>query len=241
MRFQSALLSPKTTIACGRVDRKLSAYVDGALSHADRREMAVHLRECHRCSTRYEELSNTRGALKRIPPASPPGELTARLRILALRQASIRRDALHGRGVAALAWEGIKMRTENLMRPLAIPFAGGLVSAMVLLSMLVPSYPVVAARTTANDVPTVLYQEPTVKSMAPFGFSDDEVLVEVIVDDQGQVVDYSLPHGKVNRELRREIENTLLFARFTPALSFGQPTTGRIRLSFRRSRIDVKG
>jgi len=241
MKIQSALMSPRSTFACWRVGRRLSAYVDGVLAHADRREAAVHVRECRTCSRRYEELSRTRLLVKRLPAVPPPDHLSATLRIMAQRQAAIRQDQIRSRGVFDFAWEGLKMRAANTMRPLAIPFAGGLVSAMVLFSMMVPTYPGNVARITANDVPTAFYQEPTVKSMAPFGLSNDEVLVEVIIDDQGQVVDYSLPHGKVNAELRREIENSLLFARFTPALTFGQPTTGRIRLSFRRSYIDVKG
>jgi hypothetical protein len=65
--------------------------------------------------------------------------------------------------------------------------------------------------------------------------------VEVVINEEGRVVDYTLPAVPANSSLRREIENNLLFVRFTPAMSFGQPTTGRLRLSFRRSQIDVKG
>ena len=45
----------------------------------------------------------------------------------------------------------------------------------------------------------------------------------------------------INEALRREIENNLLFARFTPAMAFGQPKQGKLLVSFRRSHIDVKG
>jgi len=125
------------------------------------------------------------------------------------------------------------------MQPLAIPLAGGLTSSLMLFAMLAPSYPGVA-RASVDDVPTAFYQEPSVKSIAPFGLSNDEVTVELTLDETGQVIDYYLP-DKASEELRREVENTLLFARFTPALAFGQPTTGRLRISFRRSHIDVKG
>lgn len=241
MRLLTALFSPRISPACWRVGSRLSAYVDGALAHAARREVSVHLRECRKCALRYEELSRTRDLMKKLPSMAPPPQLSARLRAMASKEAAHRRTAAHQESMAQFAMEGMKLRMSNLMRPLALPFAGGLVSAMVLFSMLVPSFPAGAARNMSNDVPTAFYQEPSVKSVAPFGISDDEIVVEVMLDDQGQVIGYNLPQGKVNAEIRSEIENTLLFARFTPALSFGQPMAGKLLLSFRRSRIDVKG
>lgn len=227
---------------CTRFSPMLSAYVDGVLANADRRAVSIHLRECVRCKEQYDQLEQGRSLLRRLPPRMPPEELSTRLRGIAMRESAARREKLAGRNPVRFAWQAIQVRAENLMRPLALPFAGGMVSAMVLFSMLAPAYPVVAGRALAEeDVPIALYQEPTVKSVAPFAFAEEEFLVEVTIDEQGQVIDYKLPRGTESEELKREIENTLLFARFTPALAFGQPTAGKIRLSFRRSCIDVKG
>ncbi|MBL8178480.1 MAG: zf-HC2 domain-containing protein [Bryobacterales bacterium] len=237
MEFSLAFLSSKP---CARVTRSLSAYVDGALPNAERREASIHIRECSRCGEQVEQLRQARNLVRRLPARTPPIQLTAKLRQLAAAESADARSRAKVNPVR-FAWQAIQIRMENLMRPLAIPFAGGMVSAMVLFSMLVPTYPVVAARTVLEDVPTALYQEPTVKSVAPFAFADQEFVVEVTIDEQGQVIDYKLPRGTESEELKREIENTLLFARFTPALAFGQPTAGKVRLSFRRSFIDVKG
>jgi hypothetical protein len=129
------------------------------------------------------------------------------------------------------------------MRPLALPFAGGLASAVVLFSMLVPTFTVHAVQ--GMDVPTApLYTEATLKNLMPLGTSVTEVVVDVVVDEQGRMVDYSFPSGQgwtKNSALRREVENMLLFAEFTPATSFGQPTMCRMRLSILRRGIDVKG
>ncbi len=226
--------------ACRRTENQISAYADGALANAERREVAVHLRECERCARSYDQLARTRLMVKSLPGKVPPAHLTASLHLLARRELSARTSAQKRRYAIDFAWSAWKLRLENLMRPLAIPFAGGLVSALVLFSMLVPSYPVIA-RATENDVPTAFYQEPTLKSWSPFGISNDLVVVDVCLDEQGQVIDYSLPLEAPTPALRSQIENTLLFARFNPALSFGQPTLGKIRLTFRRSQIDVKG
>jgi hypothetical protein len=215
--------------------------MDGALSIAERREMNIHLRDCPKCSSDYEMLSLARNAVKRLPMQTPPADLDARLHLIAMRESARRTGELAGRTPLGFAWEAMRIRIENVMRPLAIPFAGGLVSTLVLFSMLAPTYPRKAARSLQQDVPTVFYQEPTVKSVAPFAFSEEDFLIEVTLDETGQVIGYTFPEGQVDPVLRREIESTLLFARFTPALAFGQPTAGKIRLSFRRAFIDVKG
>ncbi|MBL8217572.1 MAG: zf-HC2 domain-containing protein [Bryobacterales bacterium] len=225
---------------CGDVRASLSAYADDRLPTGERKTVAVHLRECRLCALRFDELQRTRGMVRSLHGAkTPPADLAARLKVMAVREAAGRRDAVRKESAIAFAWSGLQQRVRNSMQPLALPFAGGLVSAMVLFSMLLPTFPVVA-RTTPHDVPLGFYQEPTVVSVAPFGFANDEIIVEVTLDDQGQVIDCRLP-DTASAEMRREIENTLLFSRFTPALAFGQPTTARLRLTFRRSHIDVKG
>lgn len=127
------------------------------------------------------------------------------------------------------------------MRPLAIPLAGGLASAVFLFGMVVPNVATYQSF-TGNDVPTALYTEATVKSTGPFTFGDDDIIVELTVDEQGRMVDYSFP-SKVSEdpELLRIIENNLLFTTFTPATTFGQPTAGKVRVSFSKSHIEVKG
>src|SRR6185295_18298484 len=130
------------------------------------------------------------------------------------------------------------------LRPLALPLAGGICSAVVLLSAwLVPTYPVVRGNDRA-DIPTVLSTEVTVKETAPIGTANDGVVVDVSVDDQGRMVDYTIVSGLdglKNVQMRRSLENALLFIVFTPATAFGQPMAGKLRLQFGSSRIDVKG
>jgi hypothetical protein len=127
------------------------------------------------------------------------------------------------------------------MRPLAVPAAGGFASAVLLFGMLAPSLATRAATPTA-DIPTALVTEASVKSYLPLGF-DEDLAVEITVDDQGRMVDYSVAKGHLRNspDLRRHIEQRLLFTEFTPATTFGQPTSGKLRLLFRASRVDVRG
>jgi hypothetical protein len=169
------------------------------------------------------------------PRMSPPG-LTTSLRVLASRE---RQRLVSGAG----RLDRLRLCFDNLMRPLALPFAGGVFAAIVLFGMcMLPNYPVLGRN--AIDVPTMLTTQATVKLTGPVGAAGSDVIVDVTVDGQGRMVDFTIVSGGnvVDREaLRRNIENLLLFTEFTPATSFGQPTSSRMRLSLRPSSIDVKG
>jgi len=78
----------------------------------------------------------------------------------------------------------------------------------------------------------------TVDTLPPFGFSGDNVVVQVMLDDQGSVVDYKLPDN-VSSKLRNDIANMILFTKFEPATAYGVPIATTVMVSFRR--IDVKG
>jgi len=69
-------------------------------------------------------------------------------------------------------------------------------------------------------------------------------MVDVLVDGEGRMLDYSILDGQqwtLDAAARRSIENTLLLTRFTPATMFGQPASGKLRISLRRSHVDVIG
>ena len=132
---------------------------------------------------------------------------------------------------------------DNVVGSVALPAAGGVCSTLVLFSMfVVPSYPLLTRGDT--DVPTILNTPVAVKSMAPFSVGDTDVVVDVVVDEQGRMMDYAIVAGAsvlANTQTRRRLENALVFSNFTPATSFGRPMMSKMRLWFHSSRIDVKG
>jgi len=175
--------------------------------------------------------------LSNLPAAAPPPHLAAALRVLASRE---RADKLARRNLPAYLGNRLRLFADNLMRPLALPFAGGMVSALALFSMLVPS---IASHVSAgDDVPIpFFYTDPQVKEQAPYEFSyAADVTVEVVVDGQGRAVDYTLPEGaSASEQLRRKIMTNLLFTQFTPATAYGRPTMGRMFLSFTHTKFEV--
>jgi hypothetical protein len=178
-------------------------------------------------------------ALRSLPRRLPPVGLTSSLRVTASRE----RNRIANRGIASR--DRLRLFAHNLMRPLALPFAGGVFSTVVLFSMwLVPTYPVRGS--IALDAPTMLTTEATVKRTGPVSASASggEIIVDVMIDGQGRMVDYTIVSGHShlsNEALRRNIENILIFTEFTPATAFGQPMSGKMRLQLGSSHIDVKG
>jgi hypothetical protein len=227
-------------MTCRNVQNSLSAHLDGCLSPEERRDVIEHLSGCAECETRFAEFVQVREAVGKLPVIAPPAHLTGMLRVLASQECSRRLVRNHPFRHVAVRFH---LWVDNLMRPLALPFAGGLLSAILLFSMLVPNFSF--HRVTGNDVPIAGFTDPTVKVLDPFDLpaADDQYVFEVLVDGQGRMIDYSIVGGPSlvkNSELRRQLENKLLFTGFTPATAFGQPTYGRIYISFSRTLVNVK-
>jgi hypothetical protein len=182
-------------------------------------------------------------SLRSLSVKVPPAQLRTSLRVIASRE---RQRRMEHRNFATMwrTWrENARLFVDNVVLSLALPFAGGVFSTVVLFSMfVVPAYPLLSNSDT--DVPTVLNTPVAVKSIAPFSVGDTDVVVDVTVDEQGRMLDYAIVSGAsvlANPQMRRRLENALVFSNFTPATTFGQPMISKMRLWFHSSRIDVRG
>jgi hypothetical protein len=223
---------------CWSVKERVSAYLDGAISAEERSLLKGHLNDCRACALESERHSQLRAKLRSLPKRMPPAELTTRLRVVASK---VRMESF------ASPWSRWRDRVElslrNLMRPLALPAVGGLCSAVFLFSTLVPTFKSAFLLSESGDIPTTLTTEPMLKCTAPIAFGDRDAVVDLRLDDQGQIVNVTIVSapGEQNDALRRHIENHLLFTEFWPATTFGRGVAGTIRISFRNNRIDVRG
>jgi hypothetical protein len=168
--------------------------------------------------------------LRRLSGVPVPPALAARLQVAAsyerARLLTRRNIGIWTRHMAGRC----RLMIDNLMRPVALPFAGGLLSALVLFSMLVPT--LVFERSVRNDVPiTFLFTGASLEEITPFALSEHETVLELTIDERGRVTDYSVRRGV----LTPDMVNVLLFSRFTPATAFGQPTWGKFKVTFRRT------
>jgi len=190
----------------------------------------------------HHPIDRQRAGLGELPKYTPPVRLRDRLRVLASQESLRCRRRMSLETLFAHWRERFLLLFHNLMRPFAVPVAGGLLSAMVLFGLLAPQFAM--QRTLAGDVPTGLTTMATLESSMSFDMFDEDIVVDVVIDGQGRVIDYAIPRGEIwasDPALVRSIEMTLLYTKFTPATLFGMPASGRTRITLRRSHVEVRG
>src|ERR1700676_2077824 len=113
---------------CLTVRRKAAAYADNAMSEEERREMRQHMQDCQICARESERYQRIREALRSLPRRIPPYDLTVLLRAAA---SQVRMQTASGASAWTRARDRFQLTLSNLMRPLALPLAGGLCAALV--------------------------------------------------------------------------------------------------------------
>lgn len=233
---------------CEFSQARLSALMDRALPPDEMSRARHHVDGCPACSRALDELIEGRSAVRGLWARRVPCDLTTRLLVAASQHCEITRRWASWKGFSAFVQDRASLSFNNLMRPFAIPFAGGLMTASLVFAFFVSHYPMADRSIMRDDVPTPLYTEAELKNMGTMSFAEEELMVNVVIDGQGRVVQYTfegptpgVAPGVKDIAMRREIEHTLLFTEFKPATAFGQPVSGRLRILFRRGHIDVKG
>ena len=224
---------------CDKVRKKLSLVLGRSLGALD--GVSEHLAQCPECSDYARDMALLHRELRSLPMRTPPARLVTQLQVVASRE-HLRRISRGTLTALVHFWAAeLEFFFDNLMRPFAVPFAGGLLSALFLFTMLAPGLP--TPHRTRNDVllsGLFAQTQATFNAIPPFSFSEDDLVVQVTLDKDGSVIDYSIPNN-VNAKLRNDIANMILFTNFQPATEFGMPIAGKVFVSFRRDKIVVKG
>jgi len=238
---------------CTTVRTKLAGYLDDALTGAarvqERIQVREHLDDCSVCRAELQRFRRLSVMLSRVPKNDPPIDLAVRIKV-AVAQAQ-------PRPTWSSRWQKIRDRAEilldNVFRPLTVPATGGFLSAalifVLVFQMIAPGITVGAVE---NDVPINLMHPAELISLSDYpqawapenhdtAFSlPHGLLLDVTVDAQGHMVDYQILEGPDSTDLRHQLDQMLLFSRFSPMLSFGRPTSGgHVVLSF--SAVRVRG
>jgi hypothetical protein len=187
-----------------------------------------------------EDIQTMLPMLREMPVARVPARLVTQLQVMASRERARRQAQPTFSAAMRSWWENTRLTIDNLMRPLALPAAGGLASAVFLFGMLMPT--LVFQHQFPNDVPSGLYRQSlaSMDNLAAVDYNHQEdFVVELNIDERGSVVGYAFPYGAPNQKLCNDIANMILFTKFTPATEFGQPAPGKVLVSFRR--FNIKG
>jgi len=229
---------------CHQAQHYLAGYMDGAVLARDRVHLRRHLDSCGNCRRELERYRLLAGHLAKVEPVVAPRDLAMRIRV----QVSRKRSWWAG---ARDFWARTRLISQNILKPLAFPATGGVLTAIAVFlfvtqGMLV-GLPVSAG---ADDLPLNLVQPAKLESLAPFPIADigetdghasaGALLLEATLDAHGQVVYYKILSGPTNPAVQHQIDQILLFSRFRPQSEFGRPMGGgRVLLNF--SEVRVRG
>jgi hypothetical protein len=238
---------------CITVRNKLAGYLDDAVTGAapvqERAHIREHLESCAQCREELQRYRKLSMLLSRVPRNLPPADLAVRIRVAAAQ--SFPTQDLPGR------WQRIRDRAEllldNVFRPLTVPATGGFFSAIlvfvIVLQLIVPG---ITVRAVPNDVPLNILRPAELITLSdyPSSWAPEQhdlelslphgLLIDVTVDQHGQMVAYQILSGPRSVDLRHQLDQMLLFSRFRPMMSFGRPTSGgHVILSF--SAVRVRG
>jgi hypothetical protein len=204
---------------------------DSRLCEPERAAVVQHVAGCTDCGRYERELRFVSLALRETAQKRAPVDLTYRLRVLASHE---RVRMLAGSNW----WSSLRFRLKQILRPLLVPAAGGIFASLLAFAILVPNFTVHAS--TANDVPVGLYTQVSILTPSPFAFNGQDIMVELSIDENGAVSDYSIPGGKLSKDEMRDVGNFLLFTSFKAATAFWQPVASKMLLNINICHIDVR-
>ncbi len=220
---------------CAVAKKLMSCYVDGCVSRNQLAQMNEHVQTCPQCAAGFASMQRTQSLVASLGRKAAPPELALKLRVaLSQEMANTRRSR----------WEMLRVRWDNAFNAIMVPATAGLVTTIIMFGVLISFLYYPAQVRAANDVPTVLYTPAQLRS-TPFEMtvgvsSAESLVVEAYVGPDGRVQDYRILSAPEDAEaILPQLKNMLIFTTFQPATAFGQPTSGRVILTF--SKVQVKG
>ena len=238
---------------CHTVRTKLAGYFDDVVTGGARVEERVqirqHLEGCGVCRQELERFRKLAVMLSRVPKNIPSADLAVRIKVAAAQAQRSQDWPSRMRRMKDRA----EILLDNVFRPLTVPATGGFLSAILVFVLVLQTIvPGTTLRAVQNDVALNLMRPAELVSLSdyPQAWAPEQqdlelslphgLLIDVTVDSHGQMTDYQILSGPTNPELRRHLDQLLLFSRFSPMLSFGRPTAGGpVVLSF--SAVRVRG
>ena len=228
-------------MSCENAQERISLLLDGRLPAAERENVLTHADICRECGSTLASLEGQRAILRKMAQVPVPHELAARLSVMASHERERQLARVNIRERLRRTAANIDLVFENLMRPVALPVTGGLLSTLLLFGLMMPSLsfshqsggydfstapqgslvanPWDLVDDDARDFPRIFASPDQTKS-------DYVNIVNLTIDESGRVVDWSIVRGQVTDEMK----DIILFSHFVPATTFGVRTSGTIQV-----------
>lgn len=236
---------------CDTVRPKLAGYLDDALTGtvlaSERVQIGEHLGSCSGCRAELERFRKMAVLLSRVPKAAPSADLAIRIKVAAAQTQPSQDWGTRFRRLKDRA----DLLLDHVLRPLTVPATGGIFSAIVVFALVLQLIaPGITVQAVPNDVPLNILRPAELVSLSeyPQSWSSEQheselslpqgLQVYVTVDARGQMMDYEILSGPASIELRHQLDEILLFSRFSPMKSFGRAIPGgHVILNFNAVRV----
>jgi hypothetical protein len=216
-------------ISCHNAKRQSTAYVDGRLRSDERTGVAAHLTECEECTSYFEQLTVLRAALRNLSAPPIPSRVHTRLRVIASRECA---NVLEWKGSRIKAlWERWKFHASELMRPLALPATGGLISAMILFGTLVLTMGT-TSRIVSYEIPLTAVTDDQ-PNLLPVDLRSGLIVLNMTLDSNGRIGDYAVsdPAKKFTAGLQSHL-GSITLPSVPTVFAVAQPISGDIQIRF---------
>jgi hypothetical protein len=199
-------------------------------------DVLAHLRACGDCELQRRQIRALSAGMRRLPIRRVPEVASMRLQVLASYRKQGQIPTAFGQW-----WLRMRMSFDNLLKPLAVPAAGGVMASLLCFGVIVNTlqYRADWGAGLLNDIPVGLFTAVTMDDPSPFSCNGQDVIVQLTVDENGKVTDYTLPRGNASPAQMQEIGNLVLYTTFTPATSFGQRVSSKILVDIHH--VNVRG
>ncbi len=213
--------------SCVQIRSHFSDYLDGVCTPEAWKSLRFHLGYCAACREELDGWQSMEADLRALPRRRVPADLALRLRVRMSQQ-------LH-RNLGS----GLRVRLENLLKPLLIPAVGGVLTAVICFCLIMETG--VAPVTDIPDVPLQIVTPVRIETLAPVDLNTEEnpLVLLTRIDANGHATGYRLLSGEKSPEIMQRLDRMIYFSKFQPATTFGRPTDGEVVLSLRR--ITVRG
>lgn len=217
------------SINCHEVKRYSAGYIDGRIRSVERSGIAEHLTKCSSCNSYFEQVVMMRSTMGRLPRPAVPAQLQTKLKVIASRE---RAEVLRTRGSRWNAiWDRWKFTLSDLMRPLALPATGGLLSSIALFGLFVLTFGTTA--TGSNyDIPLcgVSASEAT---LVPIELRTQSVTLNMRFDGNGRIGDYNIANqsGSYSSGMQAHLA-AITVPQFSTVFAVARPVSGDIQIRF---------
>jgi len=237
-------------MSCEFVQDLISPFLDGKLPVQEREKMSAHVQSCRQCGSSLETAQQLRSSMRSMRHTPVPANLAAQLRVMASHEVHRKAAQATFGGRLRLWLAPVQLLFDNMMRPMALPFAGGLFSAMVSFCLLVPNlmfqhgfgdtelytspdgevvvlssngtyFPGLGDSTRKLTEPDNILRIDRMDVATP----DDANVVVLYIDQNGRVSDWSVAQGTLTPDL----QSIIMLSQFKPAMFLGMPTSSKVK------------